>query len=59
MIGQDLRQIQKPYTFITKVKTKYEALHDTTASLSASKGYYQFETVCKETDAKVIPLKQS
>ena len=45
------------YTFITKVKTKYEALHDITASLSARKRYYHFETVCKETATKVIPLK--
>ena len=45
------------YTFITKVKTKYEALHDTTASLSANKRYYHFGTVCKETAAKVILLK--
>ena len=27
------------------------------ASLSTSKGYTHFETVCKETAAKVIPLK--
>ena len=39
-------------TFITKMKTKYEALNDTTASLSASKRYYHFETA-----AKVIILK--
>ena len=44
-------------TFITKVKTKFKALHDTTASLSASKMYTHIETVCKETAAKVIPLK--
>ena len=45
------------YTFITKLKTKFEALRYTTASLSASKGYTYFETVYKETAAKVIPLK--
>ena len=45
------------YTFITKVKTKFEALHDTTASLSDSKRYTHFETVFKETAAKIIPLK--
>ena len=33
------------YTFITKVKTKYKALYDTTASLSASKRITHFETV--------------
>ena len=45
------------YTFMTKVKTKFEALQDMTASLSASKRCTHFETVCKETADKVIPLK--
>ena len=45
------------------MKTKFEALHDTTASLSASKRYTHFETASKETAsketaAKVIPLKK-
>ena len=43
--------------FITKVKTKFKALQDTIASLSASKMYTNFETACKEIAVKVIPLK--
>ena len=39
------------------MKTKLEALHETTASISASKMYTHFETICKETAVKVIPLK--
>ena len=39
-------------TFITIVKTKSEALQDTTASLSANKRYTHYETT-----AKVIPSK--
>ena len=36
---------------------KFEALHNNTSSLSASKMYTHFETVCKKTAAKVIPVK--
>ena len=39
------------------MKTKFEALHDTTTSLSARKKYTHFETACKEIAAKLIPLK--
>ena len=39
------------------MKNKFEALQDTTASIFASKWYTHFETACKETAAKVIPLK--
>ena len=44
-------------TFITKIKTTFNALQDTTASKTSSKRYTHFETACKETAAKVIPLK--
>ena len=45
--------------FITEVNNRFEVLENAhSENISTNTAYNHFETACKESDAKVIPLKQ-